>query len=88
MYVYAITKTNQERSGSKWIPTETETRVVEWEEWQRVIDAGPFFRRLGASDRASKSWTLRGHIVTRVVSTSPDRTFRTVWTLTISTTKE
>jgi hypothetical protein len=87
-YIYTMTKTSYDRSGSKWTPTTTETSVVEWEEWRRVVEAGPFFRRLGATDRSYRSWTLRGHIVTRVVSTSPDRSLRTVWELSIKHAKQ
>ena len=37
-----------------------------------------WFRRLGGSEYAERSYTPVGFIVTRLVSTSPDRTFRKV----------
>jgi len=43
-----------------------------------------YFRRLGGSESAQRSYTPVGYIVTRLVSTSPDRQKRVVRTFTIS----
>lgn len=41
-------------------------------------DTLAFFRRLGGSEYAERSYTPVGHIVTRLVSSNPDRTLRVV----------
>lgn len=37
-----------------------------------------FFRRIGGSERATRSYTPVGFIITRIVSSNPDRTLRRV----------
>lgn len=75
-------------------PDETETETLPWysfdatggldrygEELHRKIteaDTLRWFRRIGGSEYAVRSYTPAGFIVTRLVSTSPDRTVRKV----------
>lgn len=74
-------------------PDETEIDTVPWysrdvpkdarygEDLHRKItneDTLKWFRRIGGSERAERSSTPAGYIVTRLVSTSPERTLRRV----------
>ena len=80
-------------SGKGWKsrPDETRTETMPWEHHdapdrygedvhRKITDADTlrFFRRLGGSEYAERSYTPRGYIVTRLVSTNPDRTVRIV----------
>ena len=38
-----------------------------------------FFRRLGGSETASKSYTCRGYLTTRLTSVNPDRSVKKVY---------
>lgn len=42
-----------------------------------------FFRSLGGTERVTYGWTLMGRIVTRLVSTSPDKRTRVIRTFDI-----
>ena len=42
------------------------------------VDTLKWFRRLGGSETAKKNYTSRGYIITRLTSTSPDRTIKVV----------
>lgn len=81
-------------SGKGWKsrPDETRTETMPWDRrdadgerygedvHRKITDADTlrFFRRLGGSEYAERSHTPRGYIVTRLVSTNPDRTIRIV----------
>lgn len=81
-------------SGKSWKthPDETETETMPWdyrdakgeqsgEDRHRKITADDtlrWFRRIGGSEYAKRSYTPVGFIVTRLVSTNPDRTVRKV----------
>lgn len=43
-----------------------------------------FFRALGGTERATYGWTLAGRIVTRLVSTSPDKRTRVIRTFCVT----
>lgn len=74
-------------------PDETTTETFPWdrrdvtdgarygEDVHRAVTADDtlaFFRRLGGSERAERSYTPVGYIVTRQTSSNPDRTIRRV----------
>lgn len=74
-------------------PDETETESLPWAEWDtphgnrygeyvhsKITNSETlrFFRRLGGSEHAERSYTPVGYIVTRLISTNPDRTVRIV----------
>lgn len=74
-------------SGKSWRskPDETRTETMPWrdrgEDVHRKItcsDTLRWFRRLGGSETAERSYTPVGYIVTRLTSTNPDRTVRIV----------
>lgn len=63
-------------TGAAWI-----TRERWGEEIHNKItsaDTLRWFRRLGGSEHAERSYTPVGYIVTRLISTNPDRTVRIV----------
>lgn len=81
-------------SGKGWKarPDEVETETLAWyahdanggpsgeDKYRKITDADTlrFFRRLGGSEYAERSHTPVGYIVTRLVSTNPDRTVRII----------
>lgn len=79
--------------GWKSRPDETRTETMPWDRrdaggdgrygedvHRKITDADTlrFYRRLGGSEYAERSYTPVGYIVTRLVSTNPDRTVRIV----------
>ena len=76
---YELTTKKFERteSGKNWKnnPTETEVTTIDQETYNNIFskETQAFFRRLGGYERASKSYTTAGYIVTRLISISPDK---------------
>lgn len=68
------------KEGTKTVYTETDRYNSDFTETQynNCINASPFFRRLGGSERQEKSYTKRGYKVTKITSISPDRNNKTV----------
>ena len=74
-------------SGKSWKsnPTEIEITTIDQETYNNIFskETQAFFRRLGGYERASKSYTIAGYIVTRLISISPDKTTKIVRTVRI-----
>ena len=73
-YAYEVTTTKYYKIGSKW-HEKTEERTVETvpgNYYMNMIDAIPFFRNLGGSERVQMGYTLAGYIPTQLSSISPD----------------
>ena len=84
---YELTTKTYERteSGKSWKsnPTEVEVTTIDQETYDNIFskETQAFFRRLGGYERASKSYTTAGYIVTRLTSISPDKTTKIVRTV-------
>lgn len=84
---YELTTKTYERteSGKNWKsnPTETEITNIDQETYDNIFskETQSFFRRLGGYERASKSYTTAGYIVTRLISISPDKKRKIVRTI-------
>jgi hypothetical protein len=83
-----LTKISYEKkAGTKtvWVETEREKREITEEQYKNIIDAVPFFRRLGGSEYLERGYTECGYRVVRILSTSPnkecrvERRFNFVW---------
>ena len=73
-YAYEVTTTKYYKIGSKW-HEKTEEKTVETvpgNYYMNIIDAIPFFRNLGGSERVQMGYTLAGYIPTYLSSISPD----------------
>jgi hypothetical protein len=73
-----VVTTNQEKHGSRWITTSEDVKVINWEHYMNIIDAVPFFRGLGGTERVETNYTLWGKLPDKITSTSPDRESRTI----------
>ena len=84
---YELSTKTYERteSGKNWKsnPTETEITTIDQETYDNIFskETQAFFRNLGGYERASKSYTNAGYIVTRLTSVSPDKTIKIVRTV-------
>ena len=84
---YELTTKKYERteSGKNWKsnPTEIEITTIDRETYNNIFskETQAFFRNLGGYERASKSYTAAGYIVTRLTSISPDKTTKIVRTI-------
>lgn len=72
------------KSGSKWTQTESKTQAINYLHYANIIDpsASKFFRNLGGYERIKKNYTRRGYLPIEVISISPDRTKKTVYSFT------
>lgn len=63
------------KSGTKtvFVETKTETTTITEKEYNNIVEAAPFFRRLGGSETLRKSYTCAGYLVTKVTSKNPNR---------------
>ena len=72
-------------SGKNWKsnPTSIEVTTIDQETYNNIFskETQAFFRGLGGYERASKSYTTVGYIVTRLTSISPDKTTKIVRTV-------
>ena len=84
---YELTTKTYERteSGKNWKsnPTSIEITTIDQEKYDNIFskETQAFFRNLGGYERASKSYTNAGYIVTRLTSVSPDKTIKIVRTV-------
>ena len=80
-----IIKMNREyqrrKPGTKtvWETYKTEKRDITEEEHKNMVEAAPWFRRLGGSESLTKNYTRRGYKVVRIISTRPDKEERRVF---------
>lgn len=73
--VKEIKKEYSKKPGTKngWKLEITEERECTPENVEMVVDACPFFRRLGGSEYVERNHTKYGYSPTRLISKSPDR---------------
>ena len=74
------TVVRQVRQGSKWKTTEEKESVVDYEFYMNTVDSIPFFKNLGGTEKVKLAYTRLGYIPTEIISTSPDREKRTIYT--------
>lgn len=69
----------EKKQGTKtvWVETEREQREITEKQYKNIIEAAPFFRRLGGSEYLERGYTECGYRVVRMLSTSPDKECRT-----------
>ena len=81
---YELTTKTYERteSGKNWKSKalKVETTTIDQETYNNIFskETQAFFRNLGGYERAAKTYTTAGYIVTSLTSISPDRTTKIV----------
>ena len=84
---YELTTKTYERteSGKNWKTkaSQVEITTIDQKTYDNIFskETQRFFRNLGGYERATKSYTSAGYIVTSLVSISPDRTTKIVRTV-------
>ena len=76
-----VVKRYELKEGTKnaWKETETEQeRSITEQEYNNIVDASPFFRRLGGSEYQEKGYTSKGYNTVKIISKSPNRTQKTI----------
>ena len=75
-----LTLETQEKQGSKWITTETETKTISKSFYNNVTDekAIRFFRNLCGIETVQRNYTKMGYLPVRILSTSPNRETRII----------
>lgn len=63
----------KEGTKSVYQTVETEEKVISEKEYNKIVEASPFFRRLGGSEHHTKCYTCRGYLTYKLASKSPDR---------------
>ena len=76
-------KETRKESGK---PEEVTEKVISREVYTNITEDGTlkFFRRLGGSETATRTYTPMGYCVTKLISTSPDKKTRVVRAFDIS----
>ncbi len=74
------------KAGTKtvWLTEKTENKEIDETQYNNIVNSSPFFRRLGGSEHHEKNYTCAGYLVTKIISTSPDRQKRSVYTFDFS----
>lgn len=81
MTIHMTTTKQVKKEGTKtvWVDAgEPKTEQITETQYDNIIGASPFMRRLGGSEYNVKSYTCRGYKVVRNQSTSPDKQKRTI----------
>ena len=70
-----LTETRIE-NGTKTI----EEKTIDFKTYNNITDTKTlqWFRRLGGSETARKNYTSRGYLVTKLISTSPDKSIKVI----------
>jgi len=70
-----LTETRIE-NGTKTI----ENKTIDFKQYNNIVDPNTlkWFRRLGGSETARKGSTSRGYNVTKLISTSPDKSIKVI----------
>ena len=81
MYKITMKTEKFEKVGTQWKinPTQTETKIIPEEWYKNMVNSKGFFRNLGGYERHEKSYTCHGYIVSRIISISPDRKNKSVY---------
>ena len=84
MYKITMNETRQAKTGNKWVDQVTSREQLSEEQYSNYTckDTLQWFRRLGGTETATKSYTCRGYCVTKLISTSPDKLERSIRTFT------
>ena len=84
-YELTTKKYGRTESGKNWKsnPTEIEITTINQEEYDNIFNkkTQAFFKVIVGYEKASKSYTNAGYIVTRLISISPDKTIKMVRTI-------
>lgn len=74
-------RTEQQKSGRKWITIETKTAEITREQYERTTNTETikFFRRFGGREQVEKSWNYLGYTPVKIISTSPDKENRVIY---------
>ena len=84
---YKLTTKTYERteSGKNWKSkaSQVEITTIDQETYNNIFskETQAFFRNLGGYERATKTYTTAGYIVTSLTSISPDRTTKIIRTV-------
>lgn len=79
-----MTKTNyikNPNTKTTYFVDEEATEKIDKKEYNNIVssDTQKWFRRLGGSETALKSYTCRGYLITRLISTSPTKENKTIY---------
>lgn len=74
----AVSVEKQEKIGGRWITSTEKVENFTGENYLNAVEAIPFFKNLGGSEKVSKAYTKYGLIPIEIVSTSPDKNERTI----------
>lgn len=79
-YCKTTTIRYKRKAGTKTVYNEMDRRVDEYDKQQYLncVNASPFFRAIGGTEVIKKGYTSRGYLVTRIISYSPNKEYKTV----------
>lgn len=72
------TVTKQEKINGRWVTSAEKVENFTGKNYLSTVEAIPFFKNLGGSEKVSKAYTKYGLIPIEIVSTSPDKSERII----------
>ena len=81
-YAKMTSTTFEKKPGTKsvWVKDVEYTTEISQEFYNNMVNAAPTFRRLGGSETLQRTYTKNGYKVFKIISTSPDKQTRKVYT--------
>ena len=73
-----VTIRKYEKRGTRWYLVSESREDVTPAYYFNTVDAIPFFKALGGSERVSCGYCVRGYVPLEISSISPDKTMKTV----------
>ena len=80
-----MTRTKLEKNPNTkttYLEVESKVEMIDWLQYERITgkDTLQWFRRCGGSEHATRDYTCEGYLITRLISTSPDKQNKTIRT--------
>lgn len=74
-----LVKIEYVKSGSRWQEVKRTESMIDFIHYVNILDAIPFFKRLGGHERTVKGYTRKGYLPIEQHSISPDREQKSVY---------
>ena len=80
MYTIQMVKTNYKKDGKKFVVDTVENSTITEKQYNNIVgvETLKMFRRWGGTETVQRNYTNRGYKVVKLISTSPDKTLKTI----------
>lgn len=64
--------------GARWQEVKQQEKVIDEQHYLNFVEATPFFKNLGGTEKKERAHTGHGYRVVKVTSTSPDKLMKRI----------